>query len=109
MIWPGQGDLDAHQSILYRWQSWSRTATSTPPCDELKARAVRAGVSFNAYLRDLLTEAAARPTREAILARIAARSEAATRSSVEFVRAERDQRSTIVTDPACEPWRCETE
>lgn len=68
--------------------------------DELKARAMRAGVSFNAYLRDLLTEAASRPTREAVLARIAARSEVATRSSVELVRAERDQRSTIVTDPA---------
>lgn len=68
--------------------------------DELKARATRAGVSFNAYLRDLLTEAAARPTREAVLARIASRSEAATRSSVEFVRAEREQRSTTVTDPA---------
>lgn len=61
--------------------------------DELKARAARSGVSLNAYLVGLLTATAARPTREEVLARIAARSERATGSATELIRAERERRS----------------
>jgi plasmid stability protein len=60
--------------------------------DELKARAARSGVSFNSYLRDLLAVAAARPTREVVLARIQARTGGATASATELIRAERDAR-----------------
>ena len=58
--------------------------------DTLKARAAKAGVSFNAYLKTLLTEAAARPTRDDVLARISARSERATISSTALIRTLRD-------------------
>ena len=61
--------------------------------DELKARASREGVSLNSYLRDLLTEAAATPRREDVVARILARSEKTTTASAAIIRAERDARS----------------
>lgn len=60
--------------------------------DELKARAARSGISFNSYLRDLLAVAAARPMREDVLARIQARTEEATASAADLIRAERDAR-----------------
>lgn len=61
--------------------------------DELKARAARDGVSLNSYLRDLLEVAAARPSRDDVLARIAARSEQSSVSATDLVRADRDGRS----------------
>lgn len=60
--------------------------------DQLKARAARSGISFNSYLRDLLTSAAVRPVREDVLARIQARTESATASATAIIRAERDLR-----------------
>ncbi len=60
--------------------------------DQLRARAARSGISFNSYLRDLLTSAAVRPVREDVLARIQARTESATASATAIIRAERDLR-----------------
>ena len=61
--------------------------------DELKARAATEGVSFNSYLTALLTHAAKQAPRDQVLARIAARAESASTSSVEVVRQGRDTRS----------------
>ena len=60
---------------------------------ELKARAAREGVSLNSLVRDLLSEAMARPSRAEVLARIAGRSERSDVSSADLIRTERDARS----------------
>ncbi|RIK16957.1 MAG: hypothetical protein DCC50_03325 [Acidobacteria bacterium] len=58
--------------------------------DALKARAARQGISLNLLLRRLLEEAAARPDRDEVLARVVARSERATTSSTDLIRSLRD-------------------
>jgi plasmid stability protein len=60
---------------------------------ELKARAADRGQSLNDYLLGLLAEEVRHPTFAELTARIAARSERLTRSSVDDIRAERDARS----------------
>lgn len=60
--------------------------------DVLKARAAQEGVSLNTLLRRLLDDAAARPSRAEVLARIAARSERTSVSSVDLVRELREGR-----------------
>lgn len=58
--------------------------------DALKARAARQGISLNLLLRRLLEEEAARPERDEVFARVAARSERAASSSTELIRGLRD-------------------
>jgi plasmid stability protein len=58
----------------------------------LKARAAARGESFNEYLLKLLIDEAARPTVADVLERARSRSERATESSVEIIRALRDGR-----------------
>lgn len=60
--------------------------------DVLKARAAQEGVSLNTLLRRLLDDAAVRPSRAEVLARIAARSERSSVSSVDLVRELREGR-----------------
>lgn len=59
----------------------------------LKARAAARGVSFNAYLRALLRDAADRPNVDHTLATIAARRDKIEPSSTALIRADRDGRS----------------
>ena len=59
----------------------------------LKARAASKGESLNEHLRRLLEEAAARPTREELFARIESRGRPVEESSAGLIRAERDARS----------------
>lgn len=61
--------------------------------DQLKARAAAEGVSLNAYLSALLTEAAGRPTREEVFQRIRLRSERSDVGSASIVRQQRDERA----------------
>ena len=58
----------------------------------LKARAAARGVSLNEYLRALLVEEASRPTVAEVLARARSRSERSPVSSVDIIRADRDNR-----------------
>lgn len=58
--------------------------------DALKARAARQGISLNLLLRRLLEDEAARPERDDVFARVAARSERAATSSTELIRSLRD-------------------
>lgn len=58
--------------------------------DALKARAARQGISLNLLLRRLLEAEAARPERDQVFARVAARSERAAASSTELIRSLRD-------------------
>ncbi|WP_122263827.1 FitA-like ribbon-helix-helix domain-containing protein [Ornithinimicrobium cerasi] len=58
--------------------------------DVLKARAARQGISLNLLLRRLLEDEAARPERDDVFARVAARSERATASSTDLIRGLRD-------------------
>lgn len=60
--------------------------------DELAARAARRGQSLTAYLRDLLEREAATPDLTEVFARVDARSESSPVSSVDIIRADRDQR-----------------
>ncbi len=60
--------------------------------DELASRAARRGQSLTAYLRDLLEREVATPELGDVLARVDARTESATASSVRILRADRDQR-----------------
>ena len=60
--------------------------------DILAARAARQGQSLTAYLRDLLEREAATPTLAEIFGRVEARSETSNVSSVDIIRADRDQR-----------------
>ena len=62
--------------------------------DELKARASKVGMSLNAYLKDVLTQAASAPTRESVISRIEARTERSAVSATGLIRAERDARSS---------------
>jgi len=62
--------------------------------EELKARAVREGLSLNAFLRRLLERAVETPSRDEVLARIAGRPDKSARSSTQIVRALRDERSS---------------
>ncbi|MDF1490062.1 FitA-like ribbon-helix-helix domain-containing protein [Tessaracoccus caeni] len=57
----------------------------------LAARAVRRGQSLTAYLRELLEREAATPLMEEVFARVDRRSETASISSVELIRADRDR------------------
>ncbi len=59
----------------------------------LKARAAAKGVSLNDYLLRLIELETERPTMAEVLARAASRSERATVSSVDIIRADRDSRS----------------
>lgn len=61
--------------------------------DELKSRAAAEGASLNSYLRRLLTEAAAQPTRAAVLERVRRRSDRSEVSSASIVREGRDARA----------------
>lgn len=61
--------------------------------EQLKARAAAEGVSFNSYLRGLLADEAARPTRAEVLQRIRERTERATVGSAGVVRAGREERA----------------
>ncbi|GAA5165832.1 FitA-like ribbon-helix-helix domain-containing protein [Ornithinimicrobium tianjinense] len=58
--------------------------------DVLKARAARQGISLNLLLRRLLEDEAARPERNQVFARVAARSERAAMSSTDLIRSLRD-------------------
>lgn len=60
--------------------------------DELAARAARRGMSLTAYLRELLEREAATPDPAEVFARVDARSESSTASSVDIIRADRDRR-----------------
>ncbi|MGC5617512.1 FitA-like ribbon-helix-helix domain-containing protein [Georgenia sp. Z1491] len=60
--------------------------------DELAARAARSGQSLSAYLRDLIEREAATPELADVLARVDARSESSTVSTVDLVRDDRDRR-----------------
>lgn len=60
--------------------------------DRLKARAVAEGESFNSYLKRLLAREADKPTQQEVFARVLARSESSSVSSVDLIRAERDAR-----------------
>ena len=59
----------------------------------LKSRAAERGESLNDYLLRLLEAETSKPTMVEVLARIDARSEKSSVSSVEFIRADRDRRS----------------
>lgn len=56
----------------------------------LKAQAAAQGLSLNAHLVRVLEREAATPSREEVLARIAARAERSAVSAVDIVRAGRD-------------------
>lgn len=60
--------------------------------DRLKARAVTEGESFNSYLKRLLAREAEKPTQQEVFARVLARSESSSVSSVDLIRADRDAR-----------------
>lgn len=60
---------------------------------KLKSRAAERGESLNDYLLRLLETETSKPTMAEVLARIDARSERSSVSSVEFIRADRDRRS----------------
>lgn len=62
--------------------------------DTLKSRAALAGVSLNTYLRTLLTDSAAVPTRREVFDRIARRAEHSDVSSVELIRGLREAPSS---------------
>jgi len=62
--------------------------------EELMSRAVREGLSLNAFLRRLLERAVETPSREEVLARTAGRPDKSARSSTQIVRALRDERSS---------------
>ncbi|MEI2647874.1 MAG: hypothetical protein V9G15_02385 [Dermatophilaceae bacterium] len=59
--------------------------------DELQVRAARRGQSLTAYVRDLLIRETATPDLADVFARVDARSESATISSVDLIRADRDR------------------
>ena len=59
----------------------------------LKARAAATGVSLNDYLLRLIVNETERPTVREVLERARSRSERATVSSVDIIRADRDSRS----------------
>ncbi|USQ75476.1 FitA-like ribbon-helix-helix domain-containing protein [Ornithinimicrobium cryptoxanthini] len=71
--------------------------------DTLKARAATEGVSLNTYLRTLLSQAAATPTRQEVFDRIASRAERSDASSVDLVRQLRDATSPRDTTSPREP------
>lgn len=56
-------------------------------------RAAKEGISLNTYLRTLLSQAAAMPTRWEVFDRIASRAERSDASSVDLVRQLRDAAS----------------
>lgn len=60
----------------------------------LKPQAALAGVSLNTYLRTLLTDSAALPTRRKVFDRIARRAERSEVSSVELIRGLREAPSS---------------
>ena len=61
--------------------------------DELKSRAASRGLSLNAYLLELLSEAVRRPTREEVLDRVERRLARSDVSTTEAVRRGRDARA----------------
>lgn len=58
----------------------------------LKARAAERGLSLNTYLLELIDREVAQPTAAEVLGRAAQRSEHATASAVDVIRASRDAR-----------------